>query len=106
MRAKTKTAEHGAFVRGLSGVQKIGNAEPDHLAMLKQQALVMGRLVTRLDWEHVFPVRRWKTIGPHRTIACVGWWHRLRWRRWKLWQRMVEEARPVGYDIRLGVCLW
>ena len=69
-------------------------------------ALYALRLVTQADWERTFPIRRWEEVGLHTTIARVGWWHRLRWRRWKLWQRMIEKARPVGGEVRLGLCLW
>jgi hypothetical protein len=96
------------FERQTDDVWRRSKADIGYLALLREQALAMRRtgLTTRADWEYFFPVRRWVTTGPHEIVACVGWWHRLRWRRWRQWQRMVEEFRPVGLDIRLGLCLW
>lgn len=76
--------------------------------LIEEQDLALSRLklITREDWERMFPVRRWEEVGPHTTIAYVGWWHWLRRRRWRGWQILIEEFRPVGLDVRLGLCLW
>lgn len=96
------------FECGVDDVWRKSKAGREYLVLLREQALALEalRLVTRADWQRVFPVRRWEEVGPHTTIARVGWWHWLRRRRWKVWQRIIEEARPVGIDVRLGLCLW